>query len=142
MKLEAFDLRILGIDYGNKRVGVAVSDALGWTAQPLDTLAMHGHQELLTEIKAYLEKYDVEKIVVGMPFNMDGSRGKRAEITQAFINFLKNNLELPIVIQDERLTTSQAKNILLEADVSRKGRKKVIDKMAAALILQSYLNSK
>jgi putative Holliday junction resolvase len=138
--LEAKDLRILGLDYGNKRVGVAVSDSLGWTAQPLATLKMHGHQELLLEINQYIDKYDVEKIVVGMPYNMDGSVGKRAEITQAFINFLENNLELPIIIQDERLTTSQAKNILLEADVSREGRKKVIDKMAAALILQSYLD--
>ncbi|MGP3777677.1 MULTISPECIES: Holliday junction resolvase RuvX [Halanaerobium] len=133
-------MRILGLDYGNKRVGVAVSDSLGWTAQPLSTLKMHGHQELLLEIKEYIDKYAVEKIVVGMPYNMDGSVGKRAEITQAFVNFLKNNLELPIIIQDERLTTSQAKNILLEADVSRQGRKKVIDKMAAALILQSYLD--
>lgn len=135
-------MRILGIDYGNKRVGIAVSDSLGWTAQPLTTLKMHGHQELLEEINEYIAKYDVEKIVVGMPYNMDGSRGKRAEITQAFINFLENNLELPIEIQDERLTTSQAENILLEADVSRAGRKKVIDKMAAALILKSYLDSK
>lgn len=135
-------MRILALDYGNKRVGVAVSDALGWTAQPLATLEMHGHQELLAEIKEYIAKYEVEEIVVGMPYNMDGTMGKRAEITQAFINFLRNNLELPIQIQDERLTTSQAKNILLEADVSRKGRKKVIDKMAASLILQSYLNSK
>jgi len=139
--MEAADLRILGIDYGNKRVGIAVSDSLGWTAQPLATLQMHGHQELLTEIKEYIKKYNVEKIVVGMPYNMDGTRGKRAEITQAFINFLENNLELPIILQDERLTTSQAKNILLEADVSRKGRKKVIDKLAASLILQSYLDS-
>jgi putative Holliday junction resolvase len=138
--LEADYLRILAIDYGNKRVGIAVSDALGWTAQPLATLQMHGHQKLLAEIKEYIEKYDVEVIVVGMPYNMDGTRGKRAEITQAFINFLNNNLELPIKLQDERLTTSQAKNILLEADVSRKGRKKVIDKLAASLILQSYLN--
>jgi putative Holliday junction resolvase len=135
-------LRILGLDYGNKRVGVAVSDQLGWTAQPLATVEMHGHQELLEKIKLYIDKYNVEKIVVGMPYNMDGSRGKRAEITQAFINFLENNLELPIIIQDERLTTSQAKNILLEADVSRAGRKKVIDKLAATLILQSYLDSK
>jgi len=140
--LEAKDLRILALDYGNKRVGVAVSDALGWTAQPLATLEMHGHQELLAEIKEYIDKYEVEEIVVGMPYNMDGTMGKRAEITQAFINFLKNKLELPIKIQDERLTTSQAKNILLEADVSRKGRKKVIDKLAASLILKSYLNSK
>jgi putative Holliday junction resolvase len=140
--LEAKDLRILALDYGNKRVGVAVSDALGWTAQPLATLEMHGHQELLAEIKEYIDKYEVEEIVVGMPYNMDGTMGKRAEITQAFINFLKNKLELPIQIQDERLTTSQAKNILLEADVSRKGRKKVIDKLAASLILKSYLNSK
>lgn len=138
--MEAEELRILGLDYGNKRVGVAVSDQLGWTAQPLTTLKMEGHQELLKEIKSYLDQYDVEKIVVGMPYNMDGTRGKRAEITQAFINFLENNLKLPIIIQDERLTTIQAKNILLEADVSRAGRKKVIDKMAAALILQTYLD--
>ena len=135
-------MRILGIDYGNKRVGVAVSDSLGWTAQPLVTLQMHGHQELLVEIREYIDKYEIEKLVVGMPYNMDGTMGKRAEITQAFVNFLKNNLELPIIIQDERLTTRQAKNILLEADVSRAGRKKVIDKMAASLILQSYLDSK
>lgn len=133
-------MRILGIDYGNKRVGIAVSDSLGWTAQPLATLKMHGHQELLKEIKEYIEKYKLKKIVVGMPYNLDGSRGKRAEITQAFINFLEKNLELPIIVQDERLTTSQAENILLEADVSRQGRKKVIDKLAAALILQSYLD--
>ncbi|ADQ14886.1 Holliday junction resolvase RuvX [Halanaerobium hydrogeniformans] len=133
-------MRILGIDYGNKRVGIAVSDALGWTAQPLTTLKQHGHQELLVELRQYIEKYDVEKIIVGMPYNMDGSRGKRAEITQAFINFLKNNLEIPVEIQDERLTTSQAENILLEADLSRSRRKDVIDKLAAALILQSYLD--
>ena len=101
---------------------------------------MHGHQELLEQIKEYIDKYEVVKIVVGMPYNMDGTMGKRAEITQAFINFLNNNLELPIQIQDERLTTSQARNLLLEADVSRKGRKKVIDKIAASLILQSYLD--
>jgi putative Holliday junction resolvase len=139
--LEAADLSILGIVFGNKRVGIAVSDSLGWTAQPLTTLQMHGHQELLTEIKEYINKYNIEKIVVGMPYNMDGTMGQRAEITQAFINFLKNNLELPIILQDERLTTIQAKNILLEADVSRQGRKKVIDKLAASLILQSYLDS-
>lgn len=134
-------MRILGLDYGNKRVGVAVSDAMGWTAQPLKTLEMHGHQELLREIKKYIDKYDVEEIIVGMPYNMDGTRGKRAEITQAFINFLEKNLELPIKIQDERLSSREAENILLEADVSRAGRKKVIDKMAATLILQSYLDS-
>lgn len=138
--MEAERLRILGIDYGNKRVGIAVSDALGWTAQPLTTLKQQGHQKLLAEIKEYIEKYQVEKIVVGMPYSMDGSRGKRAEITQAFINFLENNLAIPVEIQDERLTTSQAENILLEADLSRKDRKDVIDKVAAALILQSYLD--
>jgi putative Holliday junction resolvase len=102
---------------------------------------MHGHRELLEELNKYIEKYDVKKIIVGMPYNMDGTKGKRAEITQAFINFLKNNLDIPIEIQDERLTSSQAENILLEADVSREGRKKVIDKLAASLILQSYLDA-
>ena len=139
--MEAERLRILGIDYGNKRVGIAVSDAMGWTAQPLATLKMHGHKELLEEIKVYIDKYDAEKIIVGMPYNMDGSMGKRAEITQAFINFLKKNLDIEIEIQDERLTSSQAENILLEADVSREGRKEVIDKLAAALILQTYLDA-
>lgn len=134
-------MRILGIDYGNKRVGIAVSDAMGLTAQPLSTIEMHGHRELLEELNKYIEKYDVKKIIVGMPYNMDGTMGKRAEITQAFINFLKNNLDIPVEIQDERLTSSQAENILLEADVSREGRKKVIDKLAASLILQSYLNA-
>lgn len=137
----ALRLRILAIDYGNKRVGIAVSDAMGWTAQPLSTIEMHGHRELLEELNKYIEKYDVKKIIVGMPYNMDGTKGKRAEITQAFINFLKNNLDIPVEIQDERLTSSQAENILLEADVSREGRKKVIDKLAASLILQSYLDA-
>ena len=87
-------MRILGLDYGNKRVGVAVSDSLGWTAQPLATLKMNGHQELLEEIKTYIEKYEIEEIVVGMPYNMDGTMGKRAEITQAFINFLEKEMNL------------------------------------------------
>lgn len=133
-------MRILGIDYGNKRVGIAVSDELGWTAQPVTTLAMHGHQELLIELRSYLEKYQIEQVVVGMPYNLDGSLGKRGQITQAFINFLQKNLTIPVVIQDERLTTSQANRILLAADVSRKGRKKVVDKLAAVLILQAFLD--
>ena len=135
-------MRILGIDYGNKRVGVAVSDEMGWTAQPVATLKMEGHREILEKIEQYIEKYNIEEIIVGMPYNMDGSMGRRAEITQAFINFLENNLELPIKLQDERLTSSQAENILLQADVSRSGRKKVIDKLAASIILQSYLDLK
>ena len=135
-------MRILGIDYGNKRVGVAVSDEMGWTAQPVATLKMEGHREILEKIEQYIEKYNIEGIIVGMPYNMDGSMGRRAEITQAFINFLENNLELPIKLQDERLTSSQAENILLQADVSRSGRKKVIDKLAASIILQSYLDLK
>ncbi len=134
-------MRILGLDYGNRRIGAALSDELGWTAQPLTVINMHGHQEVLQEINKYIVKYGIEKIVVGMPYNMDGSKGKRAEITDAFIRFLKNNLDLPIISWDERLTTSQAENVLLEADMSRQKRKKVIDKMAAALILQSYLDS-
>lgn len=135
-------MRILGIDYGNKRVGVAVSDEMGWTAQPLATLKMEGHREILEQIEKYIDKYNIEEIIVGMPYNMDGSVGRRAEITQSFINFLENNLELPIKLQDERLTSSQAENILLKADVSRAGRKKVIDKLAASIILQSYLDLK
>ncbi|MGM0602379.1 MAG: Holliday junction resolvase RuvX [Bacillota bacterium] len=134
-------MRILGLDYGNRRIGAALSDEMGWTAQPLTVIDMHGHQEVLLELKKYIVKYNVEKIVVGMPYNMDGSSGKRVEITEAFINFLKNNLDLPIISWDERLTTSQAENVLIKADVSRQKRKKVIDKMAAALILQSYLDS-
>ncbi len=135
-------MRILGLDYGDRNIGVAVSDSLGWTAQGKGVIRETDLHVILAEIKEYIKKYDIQEIVIGLPFNMDGSRGPRAEKTQAFINFLKNNLDLPMHSWDERLTTKQAENVLLSADMSRAKRKKVIDKMAAALILQSYLDAK
>jgi len=135
-------VRILGLDYGDRNIGVAVSDSLGWTAQGKGVIRETDLHVILAEIKEYIKKYDIQEIVIGLPFNMDGSRGPRAEKTQAFINFLKNNLDLPMHSWDERLTTKQAENVLLSADMSRAKRKKVIDKMAAALILQSYLDAK
>ena len=131
----------MALDFGDKRIGVAISDALGITAQGKGFIKRTDLRNDLKDINEYIKKYDVTEIVVGMPRNMDGSMGKRAKKTQAFINFLENNLELPINIWDERLTSAEAEKVLIEADVRRDKRKKVIDKLAASIILRSYLEA-
>jgi len=132
----------MGLDFGNKTIGIAISDALCLTAQAKDVINRTNLREDLHIIVDYLEKYKVDEIIVGMPRNMDGSMGKSARKVKEFVNFLENNLTLPITLWDERLTTVQAERILLEADLSRAKRKKVIDQLAAAIILQSYLESR
>ena len=134
--------RIMCLDYGDKRIGVAVSDEMGLTAQGKGVIARTELNEVLEEINEYIEKYDVGEIVVGMPKNMDGSIGPRAEKTQQFINFLNNNLNIPVNTWDERLSSVEAERVLIEGDVSRAKRKKVIDRVASAIILQGYLDSK
>ncbi|SLL32556.1 Holliday junction resolvase-like protein [Mycobacteroides abscessus subsp. abscessus] len=136
-------MRVMGLDVGSKTVGVAVSDALGWTAQGIETIQIDEEKERfgLDRIASLIVEYDVGKIVVGLPKNMNGSIGFRGEASQLYGKLLEERFELPIVFWDERLTTMAAERILLEADVSRKKRKKVIDKMAASLILQGYLDS-
>jgi len=134
-------LRKLGLDFGDKRIGVAVSDALGITAQGKGYISRTDLKKDLEIIKDYIKKYSIDEIVVGMPKNMDGSHGPRAKKTQEFVNFLKNNLEIPIKTWDERLSSKEAERVLIKADMSRKKRKEVIDKMAASLILDSYLKA-
>lgn len=136
-------MRILGLDVGSKTVGVALSDEFGWTAQGLETIKINEDERMFgfDQIGQIIEKYEVEKIVVGLPKNMNGTIGPRGEASQFYANELEKRFDLPVFLWDERLTTVAAERVLLEADVSRKKRKKVIDKMAAAMILQGFLDS-
>lgn len=136
-------MRIMGLDVGSKTVGVAISDPLGFTAQgleiiPIDETADDFGFERLTEL---VEHYQVERFVVGLPKNMNNSEGPRVEASQAYGQRLHQVFDLPVDYQDERLTTVAAERMLIEqADISRAKRKKVIDKLAAQLILQNYLD--
>lgn len=135
-------MRIMGLDYGDRRIGVAVSDELGWTAQGVDTLEKRRDEGELSKIAELVQQYQVEEIVVGLPKNMNGTIGPRGEICIEFAEKLRVHLDLPVHLWDERLTTVSAHRTLLEADVSRGKRKQVVDKIAATLILQNYMDSK
>ncbi len=134
-------MKIMGLDLGDKRIGVAVSDALGWTAQGKEVIQVAGIEKDIEYIFNLVEKYNVAKIVVGLPKNMNGTLGPRAEKTLDFVDRLKEKGNTPILTWDERLSTVAAERALIQADLSRKKRKKVIDKMAAVVILQNYLDS-
>ena len=133
-------MRILGIDLGEKRIGISISDELGITAQGLPTINSINEMEDLKKIKETLDKYGVEKIVLGFPKNMNGSIGKQAQKAISFAEKLKSSFQLPVELEDERLSTNKAEKFLIETDRSRKKRKKVIDKMSAVIILQSFLD--
>ena len=133
-------MRILGIDLGEKRIGISISDELGITAQGLPTINSINEMEDLKKIKETLDKYGVEKIVLGFPKNMNGSIGKQAQKAISFAEKLKSSFQLSVELEDERLSTSKAEKFLIETDRSRKKRKKVIDKMSAVIILQSFLD--
>ena len=133
-------MRILGLDVGTKTIGVAVSDEMGWTGQGIGTIRRTNIRADLSELGEYLQQYAVEKIVVGVPRNMNGSIGRAAEQVYFFIEQLREKFPIPIDTWDERLSTVAAERVLLEADMSWGKRKKVIDKVAAALILQGYLD--
>lgn len=135
-------MRVMGIDYGDRNIGIAVSDAFGWTAQPVKVVQKRRDDGELEEIAALTKEHEVSEIVVGLPKNMNGTVGPRGEICIAFAQTLQQKLNLPVHLWDERLTTVAAERTLIEADVSRKKRKLVVDKMAATLILQNYLDSK
>ncbi|MFC4184666.1 Holliday junction resolvase RuvX [Saccharococcus thermophilus] len=137
-------MRILGLDLGTKTLGVAVSDELGWTAQGLETIAIDEERGEygLERLREIIDDYEVDTIVVGFPKNMNGTVGPRAEASQRFAKLLEREFSLPVVLWDERLSTMAAERMLIAADLSRKKRKQVIDKMAAVVILQSYLDSK
>jgi putative Holliday junction resolvase len=133
-------MRIMGLDIGSHTIGVATSDELRMTAQGLKTIKRKSMEEDLKEIKIIISKYEIEKVVVGLPKNMDGTLGKGTAAIFQWIEAFRERINLPVVTWDERLTTVEATKILLEADLSRRKRKKVIDKMAAVLILQAYLD--
>ena len=134
--------KIMGLDYGDRRIGVAISDVFGWTAQWVEVIERRRDEGELVRIATLVKENEVGEVVVGLPKNMNGTIGPRGEICMEFANTLRESLSLPVHLWDERLSTVSAGRTLLEADVSRKKRKQVVDKMAASLILQNYLDSK
>jgi putative Holliday junction resolvase len=136
-------MRILGLDFGQKTIGVAVSDSMGWTAQGVEIIRREDENNLkasIERIAQLCDEYEIESIVLGYPKNMNNTLGDRAVKSERFKKRLKKELKLPVKLWDERLSTVAAERDLLQADVSRKGRKEVIDKMAAVFILQGYLD--
>lgn len=134
-------MRILGIDFGDARTGVAISDALGWTAQPVGQLESWNQENLLLQIQKYVNQFQVERIVLGFPKNMNGSVGERGEKTKAFAECLKRQCNVEVVLWDERLTTVASHRILSECNVRGEKRKRQVDTLSAELILQGYLDS-
>lgn len=134
-------MRILALDHGSRRIGVAISDELKMIAQPLEFVAAEPFNEFLERLKQLLREKEVELILVGMPRNMDGSYGPAAWKAQAFVAALKGALTVPIQTWDERLTTAQANRSLIQAGVRRQKRKQKVDMTAAAILLQSYLDT-
>lgn len=133
-------MRKMGIDFGEKTIGIAVSDELGWTAQGLETIKRTNEKKDLERIGELIKEFNVSEIVVGYPKNMNGTVGERGQASERFAKLLTKRFQLPVHLWDERLTTVAAEKTLLDADMSRKKRKQVIDKLAAVLILQSYLD--
>lgn len=135
-------MRTMGLDYGDRNIGVAVSDVFGWTAQGTGVVKKRRDGSEVDQIAELVKEHEVTEIVVGLPKNMNNTIGPRGKISIAFAELLQQKLNLPVHLWDERLTTVAAERTLIEADVSRKKRKLVVDKMAATLILQNYLDSK
>ncbi len=135
-------MRILGLDIGSKRIGVAVSDELGFTAQGIETLNCKGLEDDAAAIAELAEQYNAEEIVVGIPYNMNGSEGPQTDKIRVVVEGIKQRVKVPIREWDERLSTVAAERVLIEADMSRSKRRKVIDKVAAVIILQGYLDRK
>jgi putative Holliday junction resolvase len=133
-------MRIMGLDVGTRTIGIAISDELGLTAQGLKTLRRKSMEEDFREITTLIGQFEINKVVVGLPKNMNGTLGKQAGVVLKWIEVFRERIKVPVVTWDERLSTVGASRILLEADLSRRKRKKVIDKLAAVLILQGYLD--
>ena len=132
--------RLLGLDIGNKTIGVSVSDPLGITAQGVTTIIRASKAEDVEVLKALIDKYDVEKLIVGLPKNMNNTLGFQAKRTMNYADYLKEALDMEVIYVDERLTTSGAEAVLMQGGVRRENRKKYVDKLAAVLILQTYLD--
>ena len=135
-------MRILALDHGSKRIGVAVSDETKTIAQPLEYIPAEPFADFLARLKKLLVEKEIELILIGLPRNMDGSYGPAAQKVQAFVAVLKDAVTVPIKMLDERLTSVQANRMLIQGGVRRDKRKEKVDKMAAAILLQSYLDGK
>ena len=136
-------MRIMGLDYGTKTVGIAVSDPLGITAQAVETVTRKDENKLrktLARIESLATEYGVEKFVIGFPKHMNNDEGDRCAATEAFKAMLERRTGLPVILQDERMSTVSAERILMEGGVRRENRKAYVDKMAAAFILQTYMD--
>ncbi len=132
-------MRILGIDPGEKRIGLAISDPLGITAQGLEIIHYATIEEALEKIICVCREYEISRVVIGNPINMSGSKGAASEKAETFAGLLREKLAVPVVMIDERLTSSSAEKVLISGGVSRKKRKAVKDKIAAVLILETYM---
>lgn len=135
-------MRALGLDVGTKTIGVAVSDGLGITAQGVTTIIRQSYEKDLAALNGYIEEFEAGEIVVGLPKSMDGSIGPQAEKVLEFVERMKRAIDVPVVMFDERLSTALVQKALIQADVSRKKRKKVVDMLAAQVILQGYMDSR
>jgi len=134
-------MRILALDHGTKRIGIALSDELKMIAQPMEFVLTEPFTDFVKRLKEIIREKEVELILIGMPRNMDGSYGPAALKVQEFIAVLKDLVAIPIKTWDERLTSAQAQRFLIQGGVRRQERKEKVDKMAASILLQSYLDS-
>ena len=134
-------MRILGLDYGSKRIGVALCDELGLTGQGLTTIAWKNKNQVLRALEVLVSSYGVEKIVIGYPLRLDGTEGIQCEKVNRFARLLEARLALPVIKWDETLSSQTAEDILIQSRMRREKRKMIVDKMAAGIILQGYLNS-
>lgn len=134
--------RIMALDVGSKTIGVAVSDPLGWTGQGVGVIRRKSREHDLAEVGRLVREWDVSELVVGLPLSLDGRHGPQAKLVEGFARQLADATGLPVHLHDERLTTREAERLLVGADLSRRRRRQVIDKTAAVLILQSYLDAR
>ena len=135
-------MRIMGLDVGSKTIGVAVSDPFGWTAQGITTISRQGIEKDVQTLKKLIDEYEVIELLIGLPLNMNGSKGPSAEMAMDFGSLLAERFGIKVSYWDERLSTSAMQRVLIEGDISRQKRRQVIDKMASMYILQGFLDSK
>jgi putative Holliday junction resolvase len=135
-------VRILGLDVGTKRIGVALSDELGWTAQPLETFVRRSLEVDLQHIRTLVSDYEVAEIVVGLPLDLRGRAGPAAQGVKQFVEAIRTVVGIPVVEWDERFTTRAAQQVLVESGLRRRKRKKLVDRIAASILLQSYLEAR
>jgi len=134
-------MRILGLDYGTKRIGVALCDELGLTGQGLTTIAWKNQNQVLNALGVLVRNHGVEKIVIGYPLRLDGTEGIQCEKVNSFARLLEARFSIPVIKWDETLSTQAAEEILIQSRMRREKRKKIVDKLAAGIILQGYLDS-